>query len=79
MRTSEAQRGSSALSHTAGERHLRTSEHGPAQGLRIVYLTCPCSAVCDPMDCSPPGPSVGGILQARILEWVAMPSSRGSS
>ena len=31
------------------------------------------------MDCSPPGASVHGILQARILEWVAMPSSRGSS
>ena len=31
------------------------------------------------MDCSPPGSSVHGILQARILEWVAMPSSRGSS
>ena len=36
-------------------------------------------AVCDPMDCSPPGSSVHGILQAGILEWVAMPSSRGSS
>ena len=34
---------------------------------------------CDPMDCSPPGSSVHGILQARILEWVAMPASRGSS
>ena len=33
----------------------------------------------DPMDHSPPGSSVHGILQARILEWVAMPSSRGSS
>ena len=32
----------------------------------------------DPKDCSPPGSSVHGILQARILEWVAMPSSRGS-
>ena len=31
------------------------------------------------MDCSPPGSSVHGILQARILEWVAMPFSRGSS
>ena len=31
------------------------------------------------MDCSPPGSSVHGIFQARILEWVAMPSSRGSS
>ena len=38
------------------------------------YLT-----LCDPMDCSPPGSSVHGILQARILEWVAMPSSRDLS
>ena len=37
-----------------------------------------CPSLCDPMDCSPPGSSVHGILQARILEWVAMPSSRGS-
>ena len=35
--------------------------------------------LCNPMDCSPPDSSVHGILQARILEWVAMPSSRGSS
>ena len=34
---------------------------------------------CDPMDCSLPGSSVHGILQARILEWVDMPSSRGLS
>ena len=39
--------------------------------------TCP--ALCDPVDCSLPGSSVHGILQIRILEWVAMPSSRGSS
>ena len=32
--------------------------------------------LCDPMDCSPPGSSVCWILQARILEWIAMPSSR---
>ena len=38
-----------------------------------------CLILCDPMDCSLPGSSVLGILQARILEWVAMPSSRGSS
>ena len=38
-----------------------------------------CLTLCDSTDCSPPGPSVHGILQARILEWVAMPSSRGSS
>ena len=33
-----------------------------------------CLTLCDPMDCSPPGSSVYGILQARILEWVAIPS-----
>ena len=36
------------------------------------------STLCNPMDCSPPGSSVHGILQVRILEWVAI-SSRGSS
>ena len=35
--------------------------------------------LCDPMDCSSPVSSAMGILQARILEWVVMPSSRGSS
>ena len=35
--------------------------------------------LCDPMDYSPPGFSVHGILQVRILEWVTMPSSRASS
>ena len=44
--------------------------HVPAQS---------CLTLCDSMDCSPPGSSVHGILQARILEWVAMPSTRGSS
>ena len=38
-----------------------------------------CPTLCDPVDCSLPGSSVYRILQARILEWVAMPSSRGSS
>ena len=38
-----------------------------------------CPSFCDSMNCSPPGSSVHGILQARILEWVAMPFSRGSS
>ena len=37
-----------------------------------------CPILCDHMDCSPPGSSVHGALQVRILEWVAMPSSRGS-
>ena len=38
-----------------------------------------CLTLWDPMDCSPPWSSVTGILQARTLEWVATPSSRGSS
>ena len=43
-----------------------------------VAQSCPTPS--DPMDCSPPGSSVHGILlQARILAWVAMPSSSGSS
>ena len=37
------------------------------------------STLCDSMDCSPPGSSVHGIYQARILEWVAIPFSTESS
>ena len=54
--------------------------------LKIMCLTSPvlcwaqlCLTLCDPMDCSLPVSSVHGILQARILEWGAMPCSRGSS
>ena len=38
-----------------------------------------CPTLCDPMDCSPPGSSVHGIFQARILEWVSISYFRGSS
>ena len=38
-----------------------------------------CLTLCNPMDCSLPGSSIHGILQARILEWVAISFSRGSS
>ena len=38
-----------------------------------------CLTLCNPMDCNPPASSVHGIFQARIPEWVVMPSSRGSS
>ena len=38
-----------------------------------------CPTLCDPMDCSPPGSSVQGILQAGILEWIAISFFRGSS
>ena len=41
--------------------------------ITVVYLVIPLfSALCDPLDCSPPGSSVYGILWARILEWVAI-------
>ena len=55
--------------------------------MSCVWYSCVCHAMttcfscvrlCNPMDCSPPGSSVHGILQARILEWVAISSSRGS-
>ena len=42
-------------------------------------MTSGVSDSCDPVDCSPPGSSVHGILQARILEWAAMSSSRDLS
>ena len=44
-----------------------------------VLIAQSCLTLYDPMDCSLPGSSVHGILQSRILEWVAMSSSRGSS
>ena len=53
--------------------------------LAQVYTRCmhakslqSCPTLCNPMDCSPPGSCIHGILQARILEWVAIPFSRGS-
>ena len=52
----------------------------------VYVLSCVCTkslqlclTLCNPMDCSPLGSSVHGIFQARILEWVAISSSRGSS
>ena len=42
-------------------------------------ITQLCPTLCNPMDCSPPGSSVHGMFQARILEWVAISSSRKSS
>ena len=45
----------------------------------MCVCTQSCLTLCEPMDCSPPDSSDNGIFQARILEWVAMPSSRASS
>ena len=50
---------------------------GPLE--RRDCVSCSCADLCDPMDCSAPGSSVHRILQARILEWVAISCSRVSS
>ena len=58
------------------------------QHIYVCVYVCVCVCVlvaqsrlilCNPMDCSLPGSSVHGILQARILQWVIVPFSRGSS
>ena len=81
---SEQLRGDAAMVRVNGGRRGRA-----ARGPRLVvykYALCMhaksfqlCLTPYDSMDCSPPGFSVHGILQTRILEWNAMPSSRGSS
>ena len=48
-------------------------------GSVLLLVIQSCSTLFDPVDCSLLGSSVHGILQARILEWVAIPFSRGSS
>ena len=60
--------------HEYGTKDPRDSRHVLcAKSLQL------CLILCDPMDCSPPGSSDHGILQARILEWVAISFSRVSS
>ena len=51
----------------------------PGSESQCVCVCSVTSVMSDPMDSSPPGSFVHGILQARILEWIAMPSSRGPS
>ena len=56
-----------------------SSENSLHTGVRKVKATQLCQTLCDPLDYSRPGSSVHGILQARILKWVVIPFSRGSS
>ena len=71
--------------------HVSTSWMGRRDNYTVPVCVCVCvcagcvlsrfncvPTLCDPMHCSPPGSSVHRILQPRILEWVAMPSSRSS-
>ena len=57
------------------DRHIHTIIDEKVK--ELVAQLCP--TPCNPMNCSLPGSSVHGILQTRILEWVAIPFSRGSS
>ena len=57
------------MSPTSGSEYKTENETEVAQS---------CLTLWDPMDCSPPGSSIHGVSQARILEWVAISFSRGS-
>ena len=59
--------------------HCYMEKTRPKDNGMHVQLLQSCPTLCDPMDCSPPCSSVHEILQARILEWIAISSSRGSS
>ena len=81
-------RGKNTLISTGNRPNTEVRKESSRTPLVVQWLRlCLCAGVpaqscltfCDPMDCSLPGFSVHGIFQARSLEWVAMPSSRGSS
>ena len=58
----------------------RQTKEGQIEFMKVKELVAQlCPTLCDAMDCSLPGSSIHGIIQARILEWVAIPFSRGSS
>ena len=69
-------RGAEALQIVHADRDITPPPHN-SKALCLGAQSC--LTLGDLMDCGSPGSSVYGILQARILEWVAMPSSRGSS
>ena len=50
------------------------SKHDTGKERKESEVAQPCPTLCDPVDCSPPGSSVYGILQARVLEWLPFPS-----
>ena len=67
-----------SLIHFAVQLKL-TQHYKAAMSEGVSEIAQLCLTFCNPMDCSPPGSSIHGILQARILEWVAIALSRGSS
>ena len=68
----------SCREHIYGPYFFNSLNHSTSLKVRVL-VTQSYPSLCDPMDCSPPGSSVHGILQARILEWIAIPLSMGSS
>ena len=64
---------------TTREKPMQQQRPSKAKDIKTDFQNHSPVNICDPVDCSPPGSSVHGILQARTLEWVAMPFSRGSS
>ena len=66
----------------SGQSCVRDSGEEEERGVCVCMYVQPfqsCLTLCDLMDYNPTGSSVHGILQARILEWIVMPFSRGSS
>ena len=58
---------------------VNSKPFGSQRGYVLCLVAQSCLTLCNPIDCSLPGSSIHGIFQARILEWVAMLSSGGSS
>ena len=75
MAKSQGMRGKRHWTSEAAEFQFRSMKEKKAN----VLVSQGCPPLWDPMDCSLPGSSVHGLLQVRILEWVAIPFSRGSS
>ena len=71
--------GEKDVSSHKGHKRLRWKSTWTFLFLPVCLVAQSCPALCDPMDCSPPGSSVHRIFQARILEWVTISFSRESS
>ena len=78
-RTRSVKRKEKSISYRPPQSLLLRSPWRGGRGLRSAQSFLWVPTLCDPVDRSPPGSSVHGTLQARILEWVPMPSYGGSS
>ena len=59
-------------------KHMMGAYYGSAAATAAAKMLQSCPTLCDPIDCSPPGSPIPGILQARTLEWVAIAFSNAS-